>query len=45
MQSVEKQIKKSIKSKSIGALIIPSDFLSYGSSRAINKALDRLEDK
>lgn len=45
MQSVEKQIEKSIKSKPKGALILPDDYLSYGSSDAIRKALDRLENK
>jgi hypothetical protein len=45
MQSIEKQIEKSIKSKSKGSLVLPDDYLSYGSSEAIRKALDRLEDK
>jgi len=45
MESVEKQIEKSIKSKPRGVLILPDDYLSYGSSEAIRKALDRLEDK
>ena len=45
MQSIEKQIEKSIKSKSKGSLILPDDYLDYGSSDAIRKALDRLEDK
>lgn len=45
MESVEKQIEKSIKSKPRGVLILPDDYLSYGSSDAIRKALDRLEDK
>ena len=45
MQSVEKQIEKSIKSKPRGSLILPDDYLAYGSSDAIRKALDRLEDK
>lgn len=45
MQSIEKQIEKSIKSKSKGSLVLPDDFSSYGSSDAIRKALDRLEDK
>lgn len=45
MQSVEKQIEKSIKSKPKGALLLPDDYLSYGSSDAIRKALDRLENK
>lgn len=45
MQSIEKQIERSIKSKPMGSLILPDDYLSYGSSDAIRKALDRLEDK
>ncbi len=45
MQSIEKQIEKSIKSKPSGSLVVPNDYLSYGTSDAIRKALDRLEDK
>jgi hypothetical protein len=45
MQSIEKQIEKSIKSKPRGFLVLPDDYLAYGSSDAIRKALDRLEDK
>ena len=45
MQSVENKIEKSIKSKSKGSLIFPNDYIAYGSSGAIRKALDRLEDK
>lgn len=45
MQSIEKQIEKSIKSKPKGSLVLPDDFLSYGSSEAIRKALGRLEKK
>lgn len=45
MQSIEKQIEKSIKNKPKGALVMPDDYLSIGSSEAIRKALDRLEDK
>lgn len=45
IQSIEKQIEKSIKSKPRGVLIIPDDYIDYGSSDAIRKALDRLEDK
>ncbi len=45
MQSVEKQIEKSIKSKPMGSLVSPDDYLNYGSSDAIRKALDRLQDK
>lgn len=45
MQSVEKQIERSIKSKPKGSLVLPGDYLSYGSSEAIRKAFDRLEKK
>ena len=45
MQSVEKQIEKSIKSKPKGYLVLPDDYLTLGSSEAIRKALDRLEEK
>ena len=45
MQSIEKQIEKSIKSKPKGSLILPDDYLSYGSSDAIRKALGRLVEK
>lgn len=45
MQSIEKQIEKSIKSKPKGSLVLPDDYLTIGSSEAIRKALDRLEEK
>lgn len=45
MQSVEKQIERSIKSKPTGSLVLPDDYLSFGSSDAVRKALDRLQDK
>jgi len=45
MISIEKQIEKSITTKRKGTLFIPDDFLNYGSSEAIRKALGRLEDK
>lgn len=45
MQSIEKQIEKSIKSKPRGTLVLPSDYLSYGTSKAIQKSLERLADK
>lgn len=45
MQSIENKIERSIKNKLRGALILPGDFFTYGSSEAIRKALDRLEDK
>lgn len=45
MQSIEKQIERSIKSKPMGSLVFPDDYLDYGSSEAVRKALDRLQDK
>ena len=45
MQSIGKQIERSIKSKPMGSLVLPDDYLSFGSSDAIRKALGRLEDK
>jgi len=45
MQSIEKKIEKSIKSKPRGSLVLPDDYLGYGSSDAIRKALDRLQDR
>ncbi|GHB49163.1 DUF6088 family protein [Mongoliitalea lutea] len=45
IQSIEKQIEKSIKSKPKGSLVLPDDYLTVGSSEAIRKALDRLEEK
>lgn len=45
MQSIENQIDKSIKSKPKGSLILPDDYMSYGSSDAIRKALGRLVKK
>ncbi len=45
MQSIEKQIEKSIRSKPKGILILPHDYLTFGSADAVRKALDRLEDK
>ncbi|WP_430613626.1 DUF6088 family protein [Flavobacterium sp. JP2137] len=43
--SIEKQIEKSIKSKPKGTLVLPDDFMTFGSAEAIRKALGRLEDK
>ncbi|PKK36808.1 hypothetical protein BWI96_10585 [Siphonobacter sp. SORGH_AS_0500] len=45
MQSIEKQIDKTIKAKQKGVLFFPEDFASHGSSEAVRKALDRLEEK
>jgi len=45
MQSIENQIEKSIKYKPRGVLIFPGDFLHLGTSTAVHKSLERLEDK
>ena len=45
MQSIEKKIELSIKKRPKGSLVFPDDYLGYGSSDAVRKALDRLEDK
>ncbi len=45
MQSIEKQIEKVIKSKPRGLLVLPADFLLYGTSKAVQKSLERLEEK
>ncbi len=45
MQSIEKQIEKAIKSKPRGTLVMPSDFLLYGTPKAVQKSLERLENK
>jgi hypothetical protein len=45
VQSIENKVEINIKAKPRGALILAEDFLSFGSSEAIRKALERLEDK
>jgi len=45
MESIEKQIERHIKGKPLGSLFFPDDFSSFGSSEAVRKALERLEDK
>ncbi|MDO6760013.1 DUF6088 family protein [Tamlana sp. 2_MG-2023] len=45
MESVENKIEKSIKSKPKGVLVMPGDYVHYGTAEAVRKALDRLEDK
>jgi len=45
VQSVEKRIEKSIKAKPRGTLVLSSDFLLYGTPKAVQKSLERLEDK
>jgi hypothetical protein len=45
VQSIENKVEITIKAKPRGALILAEDFLSFGSSEAIRKSLERLEDK
>jgi DNA-binding GntR family transcriptional regulator len=45
MQSIENKIEKYILSKPRGYLILPGDLIEFGSSDAVRKALDRLQDK
>ena len=45
MESIEKQIESSIRKKVRGTLILPSDYLFYGTSKAIQKSLERLAEK
>src|SRR5690554_2424981 len=45
MQSIEKKIEKSIKSKPRGILVLTDDFLTFGSAEVVRQALSRLEDK
>ncbi len=45
MQSIEKQIEKTILSKPKGTLFLPFDFLHHGTPKAVQKSLERLEDK
>lgn len=45
MESVEKKIERSIKAKPAGMILFPDDYLNFGSSEAVRKALDRLQDK
>jgi hypothetical protein len=45
MESIEKQIESHIKKKPLGSLFFPDDFSNFGSSEAVRKALERLEDK
>ena len=45
MQSVENKIEKAINKKRKGSLFFPEDFTVLGSSEAIRKALQRLEEK
>ena len=45
MQSIENKVEITIKAKPRGTLILAEDFMRFGSSEAIRKALERLEDK
>lgn len=45
MESIEKQIERSIKRKSRGTLFFPDDFSREGSPEAVRKALERLTGK
>lgn len=45
MQSIEDYISKHIKARARGILFFPEDFSEYGSSEAVRKALQRLEEK
>ncbi len=44
MKSIENKIEKAIKSKQKGVLLFADDFIAYGSSKSIQKALER-QDK
>lgn len=45
MKSIEDKIEKAIKSKQRGLLLFTDDFITYGSSKAIQKALERLTNR
>lgn len=45
MQSIEYPIYRSININPKGCLLLPDDYLTLDSSKAIRKVLDRLEDK
>jgi predicted class III extradiol MEMO1 family dioxygenase len=45
VQSIENKIENSIKGMLKGTLVLSSDFLHYGTSIAVQKLLERLEDK
>jgi len=45
MQSIEDKIEKVIKSKQRGTLLFTDDFIAHGSSKAIQKALERLTNR
>lgn len=39
MQSIEKQIENIIKSKPKGYLVLATDFMQYGTAKAVQKSL------
>lgn len=45
MESIEYKVEQCIKSRARGTLLFPEDFSEFGSSEAIRKALQRLEEK
>lgn len=45
MQSIEYKIENTIKAKKKGTLLFPDDFTHLGSSDAIRKSLQRIEEK
>ena len=45
MNSIENQIERTVNSKKRGVLWFPDDFAAYGTSEAVRKSLQRLEDK
>ncbi len=45
MQSVENKVERAAKGRIRGSLLFPEDFTAYGSSEAVRKALERLENK
>ncbi|MFT7590180.1 MAG: hypothetical protein ACI9UJ_000089 [bacterium] len=45
MSDKEENIEKYIKSKARGTLLFPEDFMSYGTSVAIRKSLQRIKEK
>ena len=45
MDSVESKIESAVKSNKPGELLFPEDFSDFGSSEAVRKALQRLEEK
>lgn len=44
-ESIENRVSKAISNHRRGKIFFPKNFLKYGSSAAVRKALDRLEDK